>query len=126
MCNGFHSGCDVHTVSEEVTISDHDLAHMDANAERDAPLTGNLLVDGSNPFLHTDRTSHGVNRARKLGQDTVSGSVGDAATALGNLPIHHLAMGVEQAKCASFVRVHEARVARHVCADDCGEAAPGR
>jgi hypothetical protein len=47
----------------------------------------------------------------------------EAASVLDDLPIHNRAMGVEQAKSSSLIRIHETHIARHVSVEDCCGAA---
>ena len=58
-----------------------------------------------------------IDGAREFGKNAVTGGVGDAATMPRDEAIRDIPMGVEQAKRADFIDVHQARITRHIGAE---------
>lgn len=96
---------------------------MDSDSEDDPALLRKIFVDSRNSLLNVDGASDCIDGAGKFGENTVACGVGRAAIVLDDLPIHGLAMSVEQAQGPSFISAHQTGVARHVGAEDRCEAA---
>src|SRR5215468_9106411 len=102
---------DVDPVTEYVVTVDNDVAEVDANAEGNAPILGYPGGAISHRRLHIYRTPNGVDDARELQQQAVTGRLDDAATVAGNSRVHHfLPNGFQHGQRAALIAPHQAGV----------------
>ena len=126
LCHGFEPRRDVDPVAVNVVGFYDDVAEMDADAKADPLCLGDCGVAVVHAALHLDRAQYGFDNAGKFGQETVAGVFDDAPMVLANfgidefVPIRHQA-----AVDTGLVGLHQARIARHVGGNDCGEVAGG-
>ncbi len=121
---GFQASRDIDAVAKDVVILDDDVAEIDPDAEPDPPLVGHIGLAVDHRPLHLGGTAHRVDDAREFRQQAVAGVLDDAAPMLADLRVDELAeMRLEALVRAFLVRAHQARVARHIGGEDCGEAA---
>src|SRR3954469_8198382 len=73
-------GRDVHTITKEVSSSNHDVANVDADPELEAVILSNSGACLGQLLLHGDSALHGIDRARKLGQHAIASRVRDPST----------------------------------------------
>jgi prevent-host-death family protein len=120
----FEARGDIDAVAEDVVAVRDDIAEVDADAQPDAPLVGQIGLAVEHASLHLGGTAHRVDDAGELGEQTVSGGLDDAAPVLGDLRIDQLpAMRLEAFERAFLIGPHQARVARHIGGEDRGETA---
>src|SRR5579872_4108868 len=68
----FQSRCDVNAIAEDVTILDHDIAHIDANPQLDASSSFRFTAHFGNTVLNFDRTFDGIDSAGKFQEKAVA------------------------------------------------------
>ena len=106
---------DVDPVAVNVVVLDDDVAEVDADPERDAPVLRHTRVALGQALLHLDRALHRLDHARELDQRAIAHQLDDAAVVLGDLRFDEfLAMRLERCERARLVGRHEPRVADHV------------
>ena len=108
---GLDAGGDVDPVAIEVVALDDHVAEIDADAQFDAALRGDIGVPLGHRLLHRDGAAHRIDDAGKLHQQAVAGGLGprarpgDAALVLGDLRVEELApQRVEAFERALLVR----------------------
>jgi hypothetical protein len=69
-------------------------------------------------LLHRDGALDRIDSAGELGQNAVTGCIGDAPAVLGNEAIHNRAMSGQGAHSPDLILLHEARVACHISRED--------
>jgi hypothetical protein len=111
-------GGDIDAIAEQIVALDHDVAEIDADAEFEAPVLGQLGVAAGKLRLDLDRTSHGLDGACELGEHAIAGGTDDAAVVARDPYIHLQPVGVQGAERAFLVGRHEAAVALHVGTQD--------
>ena len=106
---------EVDAVAEDVALLDDHVAEIDADAEADLPLAGDVGVAFGHAPLHLGRALDGVDDARELHQHAVAGGLDDPAFFLGDGRIDQLEpMRAQPGERARLVRLHEPAVAHHV------------
>jgi hypothetical protein len=68
-------------------LVDDDVAEIDADAKLDAPRIRNIGIAQHHFALQLNRTTHRINDARKLDEQTVASGLDDAAAVLVDLGI---------------------------------------
>ena len=81
---------EVDPIAENVAVLDDDVALVDAKAKLDPPFGWYARVPVRHRPLHIDGIAHGIDDARKLGQETVAGGLDDTTTGLGDLRVAEL------------------------------------
>jgi hypothetical protein len=71
--------------------------------------------------LDCNSALHGIDRARKIGDDAVAGSVEDPPAMAGDQSVHHRAAGLEPDERPGLVQPHQPAVAGDVGGEDRGE-----
>ncbi len=105
-------GGDVDAVAEDVAVLDHDVADMDAHAELDAAIGGDLGIARRHRALHVDGAAHGIDDAGELDQQAVAGGLHQAAAMVGDGGLEKLgAVRRERRDGAFLVEADEAAVA---------------
>jgi hypothetical protein len=113
------AGGDVDAVAEDVAFIDDDVADIDADAKLDAAIGQNTQVAVCHLALHLYRAARGVDDARELDQEPVTGRLDDPAMMLSDLRIDQLpTMRLQAFKRAFLVASHQARVASNVGRQD--------
>ena len=77
---GLDTRGNVDAVAENVVSVDDDVADIDADAERDPGL---IFVVLRHQSLHRHGAGHGIHRAGKIDQQTISGGLDDASLMVG-------------------------------------------
>ena len=88
--DAFEAGCDIDAVAIEIAALDHDIAEIDADAQHDATILGQITIRRGHALLQLDRALHGVDRAAELDQHTIAGDLEDAALVPGDQRLQHL------------------------------------
>jgi len=115
---------DIHSVAEDVVLLDEDIAEIDAYAEPDPALLGHVGLAVGHPPLNLDRTSDGVDDALELRQEAIAGVLYNPAPVFLDLRIDQFPeMGLKPLMGPLLVSAHQARIPRHICCQDRGEAA---
>jgi hypothetical protein len=92
-----------------------------SNPEFDALILGHRRVTLGHTALNLDGTSRGVDRARKLNQDTITGPLDDAPAMVCDLGFQELApMSIEPRQRTFLVGSHQTAVAGYVAGEDSG------
>jgi hypothetical protein len=121
---GLQAGGHVDAIAIDVRALDHDVAQVDADAQDDAAVVGQLGVPALHCLLNIDRALHRLDHARELGQQAVAHELHDAPAAFGDLRLHQVpAERLEALQGTPLVGAHEARIADHVCSKDGGKPA---
>ena len=111
--SAFEAGGDVHAVAVDVVILDDDVAEVDADAERDAPVLGQLSLALGDAVLDRDRAFDGIDDARELDQGAVAHQLDDAAAVLGDQRLDEvLAQRLQARDRAGLVGRHRAGCSR--------------
>jgi hypothetical protein len=111
----FQAGGDVDAVAQDVTVFDNDIAQVDADAERDAPVRSLRRLALGDGFLDRYRAFDGVDRARELDQRAVAHQLHDATAMLRDQRLDQLfAQRPQAGNGAGPVGAHEPTVAHHV------------
>ena len=111
--------CNVDSVSEQVSRSDHNVAHMHANAVVDAAAWFCAGIDLGQRSLRLHGTFHSVHRTSKLSKDAISRRVRYAAPILPNEPIEYRPTLGQPPERAYLIDAHETAVALHIRCEDC-------
>ena len=107
---------DIHAVAHQVVALDHDVADMNADAQRQA-----ASVVG---FLYRLGAAHRLNSAGELDQEAVTHGLEQPSSVLGDLGLDDLgAQCFELRQRSGLVAAHELRVADHIGYQDRGKAA---
>jgi hypothetical protein len=103
---------------------DDHVAEIDADAELDAPLVGQLRLAVDHPALDLGGATHRVNDACELRQQAVAGVLDDVPPVLLDFRIDQLPeMRLEAFVRALLVGTHQPGISRHIESEDRGEAA---
>jgi len=106
---GFQSSGDVHTVAEDVAVLDHDVTHVDANAEVDALVGRHSRIALAHTSLHLGRAAQGVDEAAELDEQTVTGRLDEPTVVRGDRRINQLdADRLQRFEGAALVRPDQA------------------
>ena len=119
----------VDAMSVDILVVGHDVGQVDAHAKLHAAVPADVDVASGYLGLDLDRGLYRSPRARKLGEKAVARELDDAALLFGDDGIDELlTMGPPGGHGGLLVCIHEARVARYVGSEDCGEFTfePGR
>src|SRR5262249_31167920 len=77
--DALHPGRDVYRIAKKIAAPRHDLADVQANAETEAALFGNLLIHLSDSLLDAESALECIDRTREFSKNAVTGSIGNAA-----------------------------------------------
>ena len=112
--NAFEPRRDIDPVAHEIARLVHDIAHMDADPEFDAPLgRGRVALDHA--VLHPDGAADGVHDAAELDKAPVAGALHDAAVMDGDSRIDEIAReGPQPRQRAILVSAGEAAAADNI------------
>src|SRR5215471_12272529 len=77
------TGGDIDAITKDVVPLDDDVADVDADAEGDAPILGQLGGAASHRHLDLDRTAHRIHHARELQEQPVAGGLDDPPSMAG-------------------------------------------
>ena len=114
-----HASRNVDAVAVDVALIDDDVADVDADAELDPAIFGNVGVALGHGALDFHRAAHGIDRARKFDQRAVTRRLDDAAAMLRNLGIDEFAsVRLERCERAFLVDAHQAAVASDIGRED--------
>ena len=106
-----------------VAIGDH-VAEVDADAEGDALVLGDVGIAVGHRPLYLDRAAHRIHHAGKFHQHPVTGGLNDASVMFLDLGIDKLStMRLETFERSFLVYSHQARVTRHISCEDRGKMA---
>src|SRR5262245_58294046 len=116
VCGALDTCRNVHAVAHQVVALDHDIADMDANAQRQAP-----QVVG---FLYRLGAAYRLDSAGELDQEAVAHRLEEPPGVLGDLGLDHFGpQSVKLRQRARLVAADELRVADHIGHQDRGKAA---
>jgi hypothetical protein len=106
-----------------VAVYDH-VADIDADAEGDALVLGDVGIPVDHRPLDLDRAADRIDHAREFDERPVASQLDDTAPLLLDLRVDQFpAMRLEAFERAFLVRSHQPRVARHIGGQDRGETA---
>jgi hypothetical protein len=113
------SGGNVHTVAVNVIRFYDDIAEIDANAEHDTSIFGEIGVAVDHLALDIDGAPYGINDACKLDEYAVASILDDPSVVVANLGFDQVPLEcVEARMCTLLIKLREARKADHVRDDD--------
>ena len=99
---------DIDTIAEDVIAVDDDVADIDADTKIDSFFLRNSGVAFGHTALHVDRTTHRVDHAGELQQETIARGLDDPAPMFGYLGINQvLAVGLQSRQRGAVVTAHE-------------------
>ena len=81
---------DIDAVAEDVVVLDNDVAEIDADAERDTPILGQLGVAIHHRALDLGGAADRIHDTRKFHQQSVAGGLHDPAAVLDDLGVDEL------------------------------------
>jgi hypothetical protein len=119
----------IHAIAENVVVDADDVALVHAEAKGDAADAGNLDRARGQRRLNLDDATDGVDDARELQQQAVSGGLDDTAAVRRDLRIDQIPPDHrERRQRAALVLAHHPGIASDVGGHDCREAAllPGQ
>jgi hypothetical protein len=109
------AGRDIDTIAQDVAVLDDDVADVDADPERDAPILGHRGLALDNAVLNRDRAFDRIHRARELDQGTIAHQLDDSAVVLGDQRLDELlAQRPQPRDRAGLVVADQPAVADHV------------
>jgi hypothetical protein len=91
---------------------------MDPDPEPEGVILRNAGIGFVQLLLDRNGTLDGSDHALELGQDAITGRIGDPPAMVGNEPVHDLAMSRQAAERPDFIVVHQARITCHVSRED--------
>ena len=101
----FEPGGDVYAIAEDVAVLDHDVTHVDTNAEVDAPVIGYRSVTLDHSRLHIGRTTQGIHHAAKLDEQPITRRLNEPAIVRGDRRINQFgADRLERLESPALVR----------------------
>jgi hypothetical protein len=109
----------VHAVSENVVVLDHDIADIDTDAKAHPPPFGLAFICLLKRRLDLDCTPNCVEHAGKFGEHAIAGGVRDPASILSNELVDDGPAGRQRVHRRLFVTVHQAAVALDIGGKDC-------
>jgi len=105
-------------------LFDNYVTQVDADAKSDLPVVGELPLAASHPPLHLCGTTHRIDDACELGKQAVARVLDRPAPVLLDLRLDQLPeMRPEALVRAFLVHAHQARVARDIGGENCGQTA---
>jgi hypothetical protein len=111
-------------VAKDVAVLGDHVAEIDADPKPDAPFVLQLGLAVEHAALDLGGAAHGIDNARKFGQQPVAGGFDDAAVVLSDLRVDQLpAVRLEAFERALLIRPHQARIACHIGGEDRSETA---
>src|SRR5262245_39122049 len=108
LCKVFETGSNVDAVAIDAGLVKDDVTLVDAYAELHEATFFYIRIALRHRPLDCHCTLGGVHHAAKLGQDTVTGGINDAAAVLLNHGDHHGLMLLEAANRVGFIHAHRA------------------
>lgn len=117
----FETGRDVHPVPEQVSILDHDIAHIDTNSEPHPPVLQLNAVCPIKCLLDLDRALHRIENAAEFGEHAVAGRVCNPPAVSGDQFVGNRPMSGQRRQRGVFVTVHQAAIALDVSREDSRE-----
>jgi len=120
----FKPRSDVHPVAEDVAVLDHDVAHVDTNAELNAPLGRHGHVALGHAGLQLGRAAQRIHRSAELDEQAVARRLDEPSIVRRDLRIKQLGPDrPEPLERASLVRSDQPRISSYVGVKDRGETA---
>jgi hypothetical protein len=108
----FKASRDIHTVAKDVVRFDDDVAYVDPHPKKKPFVYRDIFLKFANSVLKALGRSNCLDRARKLGQETIAGVFDDAATVLCHRRSDNIREKCRKTRvCGFFVVVHEPRIA---------------
>ena len=115
---------DIDAVAEDVVVLDDDVAEVDADAEVDALVGGDIGVALGHPALHRDGAAHRIDHAGEFDQHAVAGRLDDPPAMVSDRGIDQLAAQcLQRSQRAFLVHPDQPRIARDIGGKDRGETA---
>ena len=115
---------DIDPVAEDIVVVDDHIAKIDADAELDPPVLGNVAVPIAHLALDFGGALDRAHHAGEFDQHAVAGQFDDAALMIGDGRIDQLgAVILETRQRADLIGPHQAAVADHVGGQDRGKSA---
>jgi hypothetical protein len=105
---------DIHPVAENISVLQHDVADIDADAKLHPPIFVELVVRVSQLVLDFDRALDSRQRAAECGQNAVAGGSANSALVLRDKTIRDQAKGRQSRQGSFLVDLHHAAIARDV------------
>ena len=115
---GLQPGGDVHAVAEDVAVLGDDVADIDADPERHAPMLGDRRIQPGYRLLHAERAADRVDHARELGQHAVAGGVRDPAAERHDQLVDGRPVRRERRQSRFLVERHQTAVAFDIGRED--------
>ena len=115
---------DVHAIAVEIALVGHHVAEIDADAEADALVLGDLRLALRHAALGGDGAGDRIDHAAELAERAIAHELDDAALVLGDQRLDEgLAVGLEALERSRLVALDQARIADDVGRENGGEAA---
>jgi hypothetical protein len=114
----FQARSDIHAIAEQIASAYHHVTDMHPNPKPKTIVLWSALICLGNGILYGNGTLDRIHSARELGQDAVTGCIGNPPTMLGYEPVHDLEMGTQGTEGSDLVLLHEAGIASHVSGKD--------
>ena len=112
---GLEAGRDVHPIAQDVAVLDDDVANVDADAEREAPVLRHRSLALGDDFLDRDGALDRIDRAREFDQRAIAHQLDNAAVVFVDQRLDRLFPERLQARDrACFVGLDQAAVADHI------------
>jgi hypothetical protein len=102
----FQAGGYVDAVTEDVAVLHHDVADIDADAEKHAPLKGHRVVGFGKGMLNLDRGVYGIEDAGEFGKHAVPGGAGDPPAMAPDRFVDDTAVCRKRRECLLLVGFH--------------------
>jgi hypothetical protein len=123
LCHALETSRDVDCITIEIAAFDHDVAEVDADAQKDGPVFGNIGIGFGHLLLQLDGAFDGVDRAPELDQHAVAGYLENAALMSSDDRLQHLfPSGLQNGHRADLIPLHEPAIADHIGGEDGGKA----
>ena len=84
----FEAGRHIDAVTQQIVVLDHDIAKVDADAQRDPALLGDCFLPVGNLFLNCRSAGYRIDDRAELRYQTVAHQLDDAAAVLGKQRLH--------------------------------------
>jgi hypothetical protein len=105
----FQPSGNINSVAEDIPVLDHDVAHVDANAELDALVWGRRHIALSHPSLHVGRTAQRIYHTAELDEQPIPSRLDQPAIVRGDRRINQLGPDcLQRLESAALVRPDQA------------------
>ncbi len=89
----FETRRNIHAIAKQVIALDHHVTEVDAYAKAHAPVLSSIDIVSFKLALNIDRTAHGLDRARELGDNAVASATEHPAMMARDQPFYDVSVG---------------------------------